>query len=77
MLCCISYTLFKIKLPHNPDFYINPDKRSLQKTLLENEKILVTSIFSFSPQIFLFLLKTNLKFLDTFISLSANLFNLG
>ena len=33
---------------------VNPERRSLLKTLLEKEKMLVTSIFSFSPQFFIF-----------------------
>ena len=38
-------------LPHKPDFE-RPCKRSLLKTLREKEKMLVTSIFSFSHNVF-------------------------
>ena len=38
-------------LPHNPDFN-DPEKKSLLKTLWEKEKMLVTSIFSFSCNVF-------------------------
>ena len=38
-------------LPQNPDFQ-RPLKRSLLKTIWEKEKMLVTSIFSFSHNVF-------------------------
>ena len=37
--------------PHNPDL-LGPSKRNLLKTLWEKEKMLVTSIFSFSHNAF-------------------------
>ena len=38
-------------LPHNPNFY-QPRERSILKTSWEKEKMLVTSIFSFSHNLF-------------------------
>ena len=38
-------------LPHNPDFLL-PAEKSLLKTLWEKEKMLVTSIFSFTHNVF-------------------------
>ena len=47
------------------------------KTLWEKEKMLVTSIFSFSHNVlYSILCKTNFNFLITFILSSANVFNL-
>ena len=61
-------------LLHNPDFK-RPCIRSLLKTLWEKEKMLVTSIFSFSHNVF-YPSKTNFSFGVTFILSSANPFNL-
>ena len=60
-------------LPHNPDFQ-QPGKRTLLKTLLEKEKMMVTSIFSFSH--FVFYPSQNMfKFFMEFISSSASALN--
>ena len=53
----------------------DPQERRLLKTLWDKEKMLVTSIFSFSHNIF-YISKTEIIILATFILLSANAFNL-
>ena len=68
-----SHTSFN-PLPHNPYFW-RPWERSLQKTLWEKEKMLVTSIFTFS-HCFSTLHKSNFKISVTFILSSANAFDL-
>ena len=49
LYACEKY--FVNSLPHNPDFK-QPRRKSLLKTLWKKEKILVTSIFSFSQNVF-------------------------
>ena len=50
-LCVIQVQFFLNSFPHNPEI-LQPDKRKLLKTLWGKEKMLVTSIFSFSRNVF-------------------------
>ena len=62
-------------LPHNHDFY-HLWKRSRLKTMWENEKMLVTSIFSFSKNVFYFSPDINFNFWVRIILSSATALNL-
>ena len=51
MISAVSLSHLINPLPHNPNFQ-QPWEKSLLKTLWEKEKMLVTSIFSFSHNVF-------------------------
>ena len=47
----LSFICLLHSLPNNPDYW-RPSERNILKTLREKEKMLVTSIFSFSLNVF-------------------------
>ena len=75
VLCQIPCLSLINSLPHNPDFQRRWNK-GLLKTLWENEKMLVTSIFFFSHNLFYSSQNKFHFFQSHFILSSANAFNL-